>query len=126
MTRLAHRLRQRRHFRSPLQTYKRQEVANIIVVQTGNELELVKRLHRMVIHIQENLLLLLRGEPKKLTELLGRGGVKVDRMLLKFLQLLLNLLQVCLRAAFDNRLHNILYRARRLLHGVSKHAAKAE
>ena len=80
----------------------------------------------MVIHIQENLLLLLRGKPKKLTELLGRGGVKVDRMLLKVLQLLLKLLQIGFGITFDYRLHDILYRARRLLHGVSKHAAKAE
>ena len=126
MTRPTHRLRKRRLFRSPLQANKRQEVADIIVMQTGNKLKLIKRLHRMVIHIKENLLLLLRREPKELTNLLGRGGIKVDRMLLKFLQLLLNLLQVRFRTALDNRLHDILYRARRLLHGASQHAAEAE
>ena len=47
-------------------------------------------------------------------------------MLLKVLQLLLKLLQIGFGITFDYRLHDILYRARSIVHSASKHAAEAE
>ena len=75
MSRPTHRLSQGGLLRGRMQAYKWNEIANIIIMQTRNELKFVQCLHRMVIHIEENLLLLLRREPKELTKQLRRSGV---------------------------------------------------
>ena len=73
---------------------KGQEVAYLVVLQGGDETQLVERDERVFVGVEEDVVYLARGEEAELGEFFVRGVVEVDRGVMKGVEIRLQLLVI--------------------------------